>query len=293
MLQLHLGVLLLAGSGLFAKLIDLAAIDIIAYRSLLTVIFLIIVLKLTQSVIRLNSLRDYKIAFILGILAGVHWLTYFMSIQKTSVAVAMITLFTYPVITVVIEPLLRKQLPHAKDILVSIIVLFGISLLFPNFWQTNQIVANDYFLGLILGLVSAVCFALRNIGISHYFKQYSGAHGMFYQFLVTAIMFLPFVETDFVQLELEHTELLILLTIFFTAAPHVLFANSLAKIPAKTVGIIAYLQPLYGTLLAILLLAETPTIMTILGGAIILGAALYETMQSAKLHSNKATTAED
>lgn len=282
MLQLHLGVLLLGGSGLFAKLIDLPAIDIIAYRSLFTAIFLFLILKFTHSAIRLKSIRDYKIALILGVLAGVHWLTYFMSIQKTSVAVAMIAMFTYPVMTVLLEPLFQKRLPNIRDVIVSIVVLFGLSLLFPNFWQQQELVSDDYFFGLVLGLFSALCFALRNIGISHYFKQYSGAHGMFYQFLVTAVMLLPFVGTAPTGLEVTHVELLVILTIFFTAAPHVLFANSLAKIPAKTVGIIAYLQPLYGTLLAMFLLSETPTLMTLVGGAIILSAALFETMYAKK-----------
>ena len=147
MVKLHLGVLLLGVSGLFAKLIHLPALDIIAYRSTLTVIVLLCFLTLSKSTIRLNSFKDYRTALILGLLAAVHWLTYFMSIQLSSVAVGMITLFTYPVFTVLIEPLLRKKLPSLRDIFISVLVTFGISMLFPTLWSSSAAITDDYFLG--------------------------------------------------------------------------------------------------------------------------------------------------
>jgi len=282
MLQLHLGVLLLGGSGVFAKLINLPALEIIAYRSFFTVFLLIFLLKLFKTSIRLRSWRDYKVALVLGVFAAIHWITYFMSIQMTSVAVGMIALFTYPVITVLLEPLLRKQLPHFKDILISLVVLFGISLLFPGLWQSAAEVSDDYMLGIGLGVISALTFALRNIGIQHYFQGYSGMQGMLYQFAVTSILLLPFVDVLPSEITTVDWQLLLICTAFFTAAPHVLFAGSITKISAKTAGLIAYLQPLYGTLLGLFLLSEVPNISTLLGGTIVLAAALYETVQSGK-----------
>lgn len=282
MLQLHLGVLLLGVAALFAKLIDLPALDIIAYRSLLTMFILVAMLKAFKQPIRLRSRRDYKVAVILGVLAAIHWLTYFMSVQMTSVSVGMITLFTYPVMTILLEPLLRKQLPKGQDLLISLVVLFAISLLFPGFWQDATDVSEQYIWGIVLGLVSALTFALRNIGIQHYFTGYSGMQGMFYQFAISAILLVPFVGALPAQVALDDWYLLLICAAFFTAAPHVLFANSISKISAKTAGLVACLQPLYGTIWGLILLSEVPSISTLIGGAIIVGAALYETAQSNK-----------
>lgn len=287
MVQLHLGVLLLGVSALFAKLIDLPALDIIAYRSLLTFFLLAVLLKLFKQPLTLRSLRDYKVALILGVLAAIHWLTYFMSVQMTSVSVGMITLFTYPVITVLIEPLFRKQLPKLQDLVISLIVLFGISLLFPGLWQAMPSVSEHYVLGIVLGLISALTFALRNIGIQHYFKGYSGMQGMFYQFAITALIFMPFVGAMPEEITTYDWQLLILCTVFFTAAPHVLFAGSIAKVSAKTASLVACLQPLYGTIWGLILLSEVPTLTTLLGGVIILCAALYETVKSSKKDKEK------
>lgn len=282
MVQLHLGVMLLGMSGLFAKLIDLPALDIIAYRSFFTAILLAFLLKLFKQNIKLRSWYDYKVALVLGVLAAIHWLTYFMSIQMTSVAVGMIALFTYPVITVLIEPLFRKQLPQLKDICISLIVLFGISLLFPGLWDKAPAMSDDYVFGIVLGIVSALTFALRNIGIQHYFSGYSGMQGMFYQFSVTAVLFLPFIGVMPEQITGDDWLLLMICTVFFTAAPHVLFAGSISKVSAKTASLVACLQPLYGTFLGLILLSEVPSMLTLLGGVIVLCAALFETLQSGK-----------
>ena len=282
MLQLHLGVLLLGVSALFAKLINLPALDIIAYRSFLTIFLLALLLKVFKQSIRLRSWRDYKVAGVLGVLAAIHWLTYFMSVQMTSVSVGMITLFTYPVMTVLLEPLFRRKLPHGRDLIISVIVLFAISLLFPGLWQGATDVSEQYIWGIVLGLISALTFALRNIGIQHYFTGYSGMQGMLYQFAITAILLMPFVGSLPNEITTHDWHLLLICTAFFTAAPHVLFAGSISKVSAKTAGLVACLQPLYGTIWGLILLSEVPTISTLVGGAIIVGAALYETAQSTK-----------
>jgi len=279
MMQLHFSVLLLGVSGIFAKLINLAALDIIAYRSLFTLIALGLFLASTRTHLKLNRSKDYAVAILLGVLAALHWLTYFISIQKTTVAIGMIALFTYPVMTVLIEPLLRKRLPKGQDIVLSIVVLFGISLLFPSVWLDSTL-NGEYTMGIAFGLISALCFALRNIGIQHYFRGYSAPQGMFYQFAVAALLFIPFSDTSPMELSWHHIELLIIFAIFFSAMAHVLFSGAISSTSAKTAGLVACLQPLYGIILSLIILAEVPSWTTLLGGTIILGTAIYETTRT-------------
>ena len=93
---------------------------------------------------------------------------------------------------------------------------------------------------------------------------------------------MPFVGSLPNEITTHDWHLLLICTAFFTAAPHVLFAGSISKVSAKTAGLVACLQPLYGTIWGLILLSEVPTISTLVGGAIIVGAALYETAQSTK-----------
>ena len=61
------------------------------------------------------------------------------------------------------------------------------------------------------------------------------------------------------------------LGIFCTAVAHVLFIKSLVHIKTQLASVTACLEPVYGIFFAFVLLGETPSFRTILGGAIILG----------------------
>ena len=111
----------------------------------------------------------------------------------------------------------------------------------------------------------------------HYLSAYGGLTSMFYQCFIAGLISLPFITTAPNHIATDHWLLLIILATIFTALPHSLFTNSLRYLKAKSVGLIASLQPLYGALFAYLILQEQPTAMTIVGGGIILGAAIYET----------------
>jgi len=53
-------------------------------------------------------------------------------------------------------------------------------------------------------------------------------------------------------------------------------------IKAQTASIISSLEPVYGIILAFLLLGEVPALRTILGGVIILGATFIVTLKEGK-----------
>ena len=64
--------------------------------------------------------------------------------------------------------------------------------------------------------------------------------------------------------------------------PHALFASALRHLSATTAGLISCLQPLYGSVLAFLLLNERVNVMTIVGGGLVISAALFETWSVSK-----------
>jgi drug/metabolite transporter (DMT)-like permease len=67
---------------------------------------------------------------------------------------------------------------------------------------------------------------------------------------------------------------LIFLGVVCTALSHTLFISSLKQIRAQTASVITGLEPVYGIVLAFLLLNEIPTISTLAGGGIIIGASV-------------------
>ena len=272
LIYLHIAVLLFGGTALFAKLIGLNALDITAYRAAIAGVAICVLLILQKKPIKLHRAKDYVIAILLGVAVGIHWVTYFAGMQLAGITVGMLAFFTYPVITVFLEPLFNKSKPKTKDIISAVVVIFGIYLLIPN---VN--LGDDITLGVVTGVVSALFFALRNITHKRYFSEYGGPQTMFYQTLVASLMLCAFIEVPITEINDTDLILLLIAGVVFTAMPHSLFAASLKHLSAATAGLISCLQPLYGTILAIIILHERPSVMTLIGGALIVSAACFET----------------
>ena len=275
LLYVHGAIIMFGGTGLFARIIDLPATDIIAWRSVMAALVLLLILLALKRPIRLNSRWDSVIMLGIGVLLGIHWITYFHSMQIAGVAVGMLALYTTPIITVFLEPLFQGQKPHLRDVAFAVLVFIGVLLLVPDFSLENDITR-----GVLWGVLSALFFALRNTLQRHYLQQYRGDTSMLYQGAVAALVALPFLQVNPSTFTADTLWQLALLATAFTAIPHSLFAGSLRYLKAKTVGLIGCLQPVYGTLFAFLILHEQPDLLTLVGGALIVGTAAWETYRS-------------
>lgn len=267
----HSAVLIFGLTALFSKLISLTALEITLLRSIFAVLVILAIFLWQKKSIRLSNTKDYAIVVLLGVLLALHWVTYFHSMQVSSIAVGVIALYTFPVMTVFLEPLFHGDRPHFKDVLSALTVLFGIYLLVPEFSLNNETT-----LGILWGVLSALFFALRNIVQGHYFKGYTAKHSLFYQTLVTFIVLLPFSFEVIPQVTNIQWGQLLVLGLFFTAVPHTLFAFSLLNLKAKTVSLVACVQVVYATIFAALVLSEWPQLSTAIGGLIVVSAAMYE-----------------
>ncbi|MCU7553280.1 DMT family transporter [Alteromonas sp. ASW11-19] len=283
LISLHLTVVLLGGTALFSRIIPLNATDITLGRSVFALLALLLFLGVSRTSLRLNSARDYKIAVTLGVLMAAHWVTYFAAMQYAGVSVGMIALFTFPVITVLIEPFFERIRLVWQDFLSAIAVLVGIYFIVPE-----VSLANDVTLGVIIGIISAILYAFRNLLHRQHFSHYSGAKAMAWQILVVCICVLPLASEALVSAPPSAWWLLLLLGSIFTALPHALIAACLTHLRAKTFSLIACMQPFYGVVLAVLLLGEQPGWRTLLGGILVTSASIYETMNTQKLHKKDA-----
>lgn len=281
LISLHFTVVLLGGTALFSRLIPLGASDITLIRSVFACIALFAFLTLTKDKLSLRSRRDYLIATGLGVLMALHWISYFAAMQYAGVSVGMIALFTFPVITVLIEPFFEKTGLVWQDIVSALTVIVGVYLIVPESSLENEVT-----LGVLIGIGSAILYAFRNIIHRKHFKQYSGAKAMAWQTLVIIAVLLPTISSSISEATTRDWLMLLLLGTVFTALPHALIAATLRHLRAKTFSLIACMQPLYGVALAIIVLDESPTFRTLIGGILITSASVYETLNTHKLHQS-------
>ncbi len=273
LLAVHAAVLIFGFTALFSRLITLPALEITFYRSIIAFLVIAIYLAYKKQSFLLDKTQDYLMAGVLGTLLAIHWVSYFYAMQVSSVAIGVIALYTFPVITVFLEPLFHGEKPHSADIISSIVVLLGIYLIVPDFSLENSTV-----LGVVAGVFSAFMLSLRNIMQRRFFSAYTASQALFYQVMVVSIVLCCFTDTAVLDIENKQWWLLILLGVVFTALPHTLFSHGLLHLKAKTASLIACVQVIYAAVFAALFLGEWLTLNVVLGGLIVVSAAMYESM---------------
>ena len=107
LIQLNFAVLLISTSGTLGRYIDLPVPLIILLRSFFGGIFLFLFCKWKKLTFKIQK-KDRVVVLLSGVLMGMHWITYFISLKLSSVAIGMLSVFTYPVITTFLEPLMLK-----------------------------------------------------------------------------------------------------------------------------------------------------------------------------------------
>jgi len=274
---LYLAIFLLALTGLFAKLIPLNAISIIQLRGIVATVCLALFSLLQKRSLRLTGARTYAGVYALGLLLGLHWVTFFHAMQVSSVAVGMLSLFSFPMITIMLEPLFARQRMKAGDFVAGLIMLAG---LVTMVGQDVTDLQGPVMQGVAWGVFSAVLFALRNLFQKYHFNHVASDSLMFHQVVAVGLMLAIFVDYPQVR-ALDSVDLLklVLLGILSTAGAHTLLVFSMKQLPVKSVALISCLQPVIAILLAWFVIKETPGVSVLIGGGIVLSVAAYESLQ--------------
>jgi len=275
--ELVLATLFISTSGALGKFIDMPPPVTVWWRAFLATIFIYVFIRFKKISLRIDSKRDL-VTFILGALfMGIHWITYFYALKFSNVALGMLSLFTYPVITALLEPLFFEVKLNPIHILLGVVVLIGIYVLAPDFdLQSAQVK------GVLLGVISALFYSLRLLLLKKYTDKYHGSMLMFYQISILSVVLFPVLftmDTSGIQTQFTAVLLLALLT---TTIGHTLFLQSLKYFSVSTASIISSIQPIFGIIIAYIFLNEIPTWNTFWGGALILSTVVIESIRSQK-----------
>lgn len=275
--QLHIAALLLGGTAQFSKLIDLNAVDIITYRTLICGLIVCAIAIATNKRLAPKSSRDAMLLLFCSGLFCVHWTAYFHAMQLSSVAVGIVSMFSFPVLTVLLEPLFSDKKLEAFDLLMGCLVIVGVYLIVPEFTLQNNVTV-----GVAFGLLSAIAVALRNVIVAQHLRDYSAFTVMTYHGLISCLILISFTSVAITQISFHQWLLLLLLGSLFTAIPHTQITLGLMKTSAKTTSMVVSLQVVYAVIIAYFLLGEAASVTTLIGGGCILTAAVSESLKHHK-----------
>ncbi|MGB3466358.1 MAG: DMT family transporter, partial [Cyclobacteriaceae bacterium] len=266
LLEINLAMLLISTSGAIGRYITIIPTTSIWVRSLFAAIVLIGYCLIKKFSFRIDRKADLVNIILSGVFLGLHWTLYFYSLQFTNVAIAMITLFTYPLFTSILEPLFYRTGWSVVQLIGSIVILFGLYVLMPSTDPTDT-----HFQGIMLGLGSSLAYTVRNLILKPQIERYNGSVLMACQLIIVTILMLPFQLTvSFVEIK-NFLLPLIILAVVTTSMGHTLFLRSFRHFTLSHASILSSLQPIYGIVIALIFLNEIPDTNSIIGGLLILG----------------------
>jgi drug/metabolite transporter (DMT)-like permease len=206
---------------------------------------------------------------LLALALGFHWLFFFESLKRTSVAVAILALYTAPIFVAVLAPRLLPERQSRIGLVALAISAPGLALIaLAGEGGTRASPA-----GLAFGVGAAILFAFLLIGAKSLGRATSSFVFTFWQYLIVGIAFLPLalVSGDALPNGVEWMYVL-LLGVLFTGVSGPVHFWLLRHSTAQAAGLLAYVEPVSASLLAWAILEQPVGWAVALGGALVIAA---------------------
>lgn len=281
--QIHLCVLLWGFTAILGKLITLPALPLVWWRMLLVVAALLLVPRVWHGLRALPARLLLSYAGV-GVLVGMHWLTFYGAIKLSNASIAATCMALATVFTALIEPKLTRRAVSRREVMLGVAVLPGVALVVGG-------ISSDMRMGVAAGALSALFVALfgsLNKRLVHHADPLTvtaielGAGTLALTLLAPAMPWLfPVFAGDLLVLPGLHDAIYLLLLAFAcTLFPFALSLVALRHINAFSAQMAVNLEPVYAIMLAMLLFSEQQelSLTFYLGVAIILAAVFAQSL---------------
>ncbi len=279
LVEVHVAALLYGFIGPFGKAVDLNPHEIVFWRTSLAAVVLLAIARRLKSHTLVKNWADLATFSAIAGLLAVHWVLFFKSIKVSTVAIGLVTTYTYPVLMVFLESWFFNLRLRALDFASAVAVLVGIYYLAPEFDLSDAT-----FQGVIYGVAAGAMIPfIVLIRKKRIIDNYNSWDISAYEMGIAGLILLPFMLDDARLFHVPSTRdllLIVVLGVVLTGFARILFVDSQRYLSGKVVGTILVLEVVYGVILALVFLAAVPSKREVIGGLIIVTAALFESLRS-------------
>jgi len=254
-LELHVAVLLFGFTAILGDLIQLSAVMIVWWRVLITCISLLYLVRFGK---KLKTIPKDKVLKYLGIgiLVALHWITFYGAVKLSNASVALICFASTSLFTSFLEPAILRRPIEKLQVIMGLMII-------PGMWLIVNTVDTSMMKGIYVGLLSALLAALFSTLNKKYIDD-ADSYSITFLELGSAWVFISLLvpilhysgnEIQFMPIGMDWIYLLIL-AILCTTLAYILSLRALKHVSAFVANLTINLEPVYGILLAILLLNE-------------------------------------
>jgi drug/metabolite transporter (DMT)-like permease len=208
----------------------------------------------------------------LGAVQGAHWLLFFEAVKHGSVALAVLTFYAAPLVLALVAPLVLPERWSPVVLLSAAIGALGIALI-----ALDADSGSAPAWAVAAGLGSAATYAALVVLSKRLLLAATPPLTIaFWDCFVGALLVAPalLVIDQIVPADAAEWGAVLALGVLLTGVSTLIYATLLRHVTAQTAGVLTFLEPVAGVLLAWALISEEPGAATLAGGALVLAAGL-------------------
>ena len=259
LIHFHFIVFIFGFTAILGSLISIDSLALVWYRMLIAFIFLIFIVVIFKINIKVSNKLLIKLLFC-GVLISLHWITFFKAIKVSNVSITLSVLSLGAFLTSFLEPLFYKRKIIPYEVFLGVFVVFGTSLIFKSQYY--------YIEGIFYALISVFLSVIFGLINGKLIKQASPLVISIYELLggvvlITLILiFIGDFNFDFFNLSKVDWFWLLLLGSVCTAYAFVISVKVLKHLTPYSLMISINMEPVYGIILAIIILNENSELST-------------------------------
>jgi drug/metabolite transporter, DME family len=214
------------------------------------------------------TLKQFALGLVLVFLVAADY----MALQQLPVAIAIVLLFTAPILVVLWTTVGSHHAPSTSVLIALILSMLGVVLV-SKLLESNLAQVNWF--GIAIGLTTAVCFAAYIILSEQLAGTGDSIDILLKTYSVASLFWLAYQLTQGLPLALltpDHFPKVLVVGMIGNLLPYLLFLWSIQRVPAEQAAIVATLEPVVAAILAWLWFSQTLTVLQIIGGLLIIGA---------------------
>lgn len=280
-LKLIVSMLIFGTIGIFVRYIGLPSSVIAVCRGYVGMLFLAVVLLVQRKKPDLKAIRDNLVLLVVsGGLIGMNWIALFEAYNYTTVTTATLCYYLAPVFVTLASPFVLGEKLTTKKLLCVAVALFG--MVFVSGVLEGGI---SGLRGILYGVTAAVLYA-SVILLNKRMRPIPAFDKTLIQLGMAATVALPYVlgTVDMGQLAPAPLALVLLLVVgvIHTGVAYTMYFSSMSEIPAQTVALFSYIDPVSAIFLSAIFLKEPLTLFGCIGAVLVLGSTLVSELPERK-----------
>ena len=265
-----LSLLLFGTNGLYVTNISLSGSHIVLFRTLIGGALLTALVFLRGGFARDDIRSDFRALVAGGVALGLNWVALFSAYRLLNVSLATLIYYAGPMLVILFSPLLFRERLTGTKIAAVAVVAVGLILI------SGSIAAGGF---RITGLLAAAASALFYAALIVFNKRISRTSGLQTAAVELDVAFVVVLIYVLLTSGLPHPTradipYLLLISFLNTGLAYLLYFTGLQKLPAQSVALISYVDPVSALFFSAVFLSESMTALQILGAVLIIGGAI-------------------